>query len=550
MLTGVDTRFRQRNWPARYPFAVLGVKTSDTVNEVLLELRMRRLIPQFYSRLEPRLYYDNFQPSPLKNEARLSDLNIGNLAVLSLRYRVLGGMRTAINSQSAATIPSKAPPRSRGNDFLANHPERWIVSSTQSPEWHCLVCNNGKAYQSKYLRRHEEKNAEHKRKLKRWLKDQTKEHSSHPSPSQPGRSVPRELVNTTLHSLLWNMGNGRLITIAARDLLLDPVRLHFDIAEEVLQKLEEKAAITEIEWIFQNPACKQVLEIGIKKLASDHRKALKEFLRDSVYGDHRWGANLGAEYAVRVAIYRRFFCENPKFANSESKKRKKASDNHEDTIFDIENVPGVTVKTPMKKSQDFWGAVTRFLEEKVHTWGKDLKQGPWATYIAETIELERRLHPNDKIPALPSTAGIEFGEQQLMTMLQPLTNATSVPQTPIHHAPDHAGRHTPMAALSRISPLAYTQLRRRPDSWWNSGSHSGAQISFLRHAPPATGPPAHAPMPHSFSGVPFGGSQLTGLPAMLFTSPSPNPFLSQRAQAGVGELTQHAQMRLGNLLGR
>ncbi|KIJ50145.1 hypothetical protein M422DRAFT_245951 [Sphaerobolus stellatus SS14] len=166
--------------------------TSDTVNEILLELRLRRLIPQFYIRLEPILYYDNFQRTPIKNEARLSDLNIGNLAVLSLRYRVLGGMRTSINSQSA------------------NHPERWIVSSTQAGEWHCLVCNNGKGYQSKYLRRHEEEYAEHKRKLKRWLKNQTKRHSSHPSPSQPDSSVPRELVNTTLHSLLWTMGNGVL----------------------------------------------------------------------------------------------------------------------------------------------------------------------------------------------------------------------------------------------------------------------------------------------------------------------------------------------------
>ncbi|KIJ43737.1 hypothetical protein M422DRAFT_252985 [Sphaerobolus stellatus SS14] len=266
--------------------------------------------------------------------------------------------------------------------------------------------------------------------------------------------------------------------------------------------------------VQKNPACNQVLETGIKKLASDHRKALKKFLRDSVYGDHRRGltvniheaakkfkeggpeANLGAEYAVHVVIYRRFFRDNPKFANSESKKGKKASDNHKDTISDIETVPGMTVKTPMKKSQDFWGAVTHFLEEKVHTWGKDLKQGPWATYIVETIELEHRLHPNDKIPALPSTAGIEFGEQQLMTMLQPIMNATSVPQTPIHHAPDHAGPHTPMAA------------------------------------PPTTGPPAHAPIPHSFSGVPFGGSQLTGSSSMHFMSPSPNPFLSQCVQAG------------------
>ncbi|KIJ45442.1 hypothetical protein M422DRAFT_251217 [Sphaerobolus stellatus SS14] len=70
--------------------------------------------------------------------------------------------------------------------------------------------------------------------------------------------------------------------------------------------------------VQKNPACKQVLETGIKKLASDHRKALNEFLRDSVYGDHRRGltvniheaaekfkegcpgANLGAEKNARV----------------------------------------------------------------------------------------------------------------------------------------------------------------------------------------------------------------------------------------------------------
>ncbi|KIJ48477.1 hypothetical protein M422DRAFT_45397 [Sphaerobolus stellatus SS14] len=204
----------------------------------------------------------------------------------------------------------------------------------------------------------------------------------------------KQLIQDDFHLTEYHK---RLITIAARDLLFDPIRLHFDVAEEVMQRLQEKAAITEIEWIFQNPACKQVLEIGIKKLASDHRKALKEFLRDSVYGDHRRGltvttheaakkfkeggpgANLGAEHAVRVAIYRRFFRENPKFANPESKKRKKSSDSQEHTISDIENIPEATVKTRMKKLQDFWGAVTCFLEEKEDTWGKDLRQGPWAT---------------------------------------------------------------------------------------------------------------------------------------------------------------------------
>ncbi|KIJ40289.1 hypothetical protein M422DRAFT_256843 [Sphaerobolus stellatus SS14] len=99
-------------------------------------------------------------------------------------------------------------------------------------------------------------------------------------------------------------------------------------------------------------------------------------------------------------------------------------------------------------------------------------------------------------------------------MLELLTDTTSIFQTPIHHALGHAEPHTPVAA------------------------------------PPAAGPPAHATIPRALSGIPFEGSQVNGS-SMLFMSPSPNLFVSQpiRVHAGVGNVSQCAQMQLGNLLG-
>ena len=118
------------------------MNSTDTISQVLYELRRRKLIPTFLSRLEPTVYYDSAQLLPLAKESRLSTLKIGDLSTLSLRYRVLGGTRefdlpctpfgfdlyffflaTRSILHESQTNPATTS-KSRHKGFPSDHPER------------------------------------------------------------------------------------------------------------------------------------------------------------------------------------------------------------------------------------------------------------------------------------------------------------------------------------------------------------------------------------------------------------------------------------------
>ncbi|KIJ52178.1 hypothetical protein M422DRAFT_43550 [Sphaerobolus stellatus SS14] len=166
-----------------------GVNNAETVGHILHELRRRHLIPS-PKRAQPKLYYDSFQRQALDINWTMQFAKIGALSVLSLRYSVPGG--TGLSTR----IPNDSSIFPKPKRFPAKHLERWIPSSTQQGQWECIVCDNGKAIESKRVKRHEEQ-ADHTKTLKGWLRDLNSSATSsnvHP--------VVRGQVQATVASLL------------------------------------------------------------------------------------------------------------------------------------------------------------------------------------------------------------------------------------------------------------------------------------------------------------------------------------------------------------
>lgn len=63
---------------------------SSTVGDVLAKLRRAHKIPSL-SHIRPNVYYDQWQRSPLTDQAVLGDLGIRELSMLYIRYSVRGG---------------------------------------------------------------------------------------------------------------------------------------------------------------------------------------------------------------------------------------------------------------------------------------------------------------------------------------------------------------------------------------------------------------------------------------------------------------------------
>ncbi|KIJ40622.1 hypothetical protein M422DRAFT_256594 [Sphaerobolus stellatus SS14] len=126
---------------------------TDTVGRIYAELRRIRVIPRHDTSIEPMVYYDAFQSSPLKRETTMQQLGIGELSVLHVRYRQLGGTGGSIwdvvgsqaqcarNSNSAGPSAPAVP-----SHFPSIHLDRWIPASSKPGQWRCLVCDNGKLF--------------------------------------------------------------------------------------------------------------------------------------------------------------------------------------------------------------------------------------------------------------------------------------------------------------------------------------------------------------------------------------------------------------------
>ncbi|KIJ41400.1 hypothetical protein M422DRAFT_255592 [Sphaerobolus stellatus SS14] len=145
---------------------------TDTVGRIYAELRRIHVIPCYDTSIEPMVYYDAFQSSPLKCETTMQQLGIEELPVLHVRYQLLGETGGSIwdvlgsqaqrarNSNSAGPSAPAIP-----SHFPSIHLNRWIPTSSKPGQWWCLVCNNGKhTYPTSYITHHEKMDT-HKIKL-------------------------------------------------------------------------------------------------------------------------------------------------------------------------------------------------------------------------------------------------------------------------------------------------------------------------------------------------------------------------------------------------
>ncbi|KIJ50445.1 hypothetical protein M422DRAFT_44494 [Sphaerobolus stellatus SS14] len=176
----------------RHHGASLRVKATDTVCSILSELHRHHLIPSTAKRAQPKLYYDSFQHQALDVTRTIQDVRIGALSVLSLRYSVPGGM-----VQVSLTV---------GQSFQSR--KGFPQSILREGQWECIVCDNGKTFDSKIVTRHENQ-LDHGKKLKVWLKNLAAQASATSMGSSSNiHPVVQGKVRAMVASLLWDRSDS------------------------------------------------------------------------------------------------------------------------------------------------------------------------------------------------------------------------------------------------------------------------------------------------------------------------------------------------------
>ncbi|KIJ46623.1 hypothetical protein M422DRAFT_249778 [Sphaerobolus stellatus SS14] len=274
---------------------------TDTVGRIYTELRLIRVIPRHNTFIEPMVYYDAFQSSPLKCETTMQQLGIGELSVLHVRYQLLGGTGGSIwdvlgsqaqrarNSNSAGpAVPSHFPSINldrilgallNGLQAASTYQQGsstggWEVEDTSHIDWE----GQGMDYDAVMGRSQDEQRLDE-------IEAQLKEYMLDDGAFEMDSDVEDSLVRIT-----------------ARKLLVDPKRTKFDIAAEALvshvniisfewqpdnitlyrKHLEENAVLYHIDYIYKNPAFREIFMTEVRTKCSESRTALKNIGEESL----------------------------------------------------------------------------------------------------------------------------------------------------------------------------------------------------------------------------------------------------------------------------
>ncbi|KIJ33971.1 hypothetical protein M422DRAFT_263927 [Sphaerobolus stellatus SS14] len=193
--------------------------------------------------------------------------------------------------------------------------------------------------------------------------------------------------------------------------LVQPDRIQWDIAQEVMDFLIADQVRLQLEAVFGNVELKKNLLNNTRKFSTIQSNYLRIIIRNSLgltegkpelklclsktVGDiaERFlgiaAACVPPEFFIFVALLRYIARENPLLINRSSEQARP------------------------QKGKDWWGGVAGWFQEKIQLWGNDRNMGEWFDFIQAIIADERKFHPEDPIACLPSPPSIPVNQSVL-----------------------------------------------------------------------------------------------------------------------------------------
>ncbi|KAJ6583658.1 hypothetical protein B0H10DRAFT_2339405 [Mycena sp. CBHHK59/15] len=102
--------------------------------------------------------------------------------------------------------------------------------------------------------------------------------------------------------------------------------------------------------------------------------------------------------------------------------------------------------------EDFWVEVGALFKEKNKSWGSDLKAPGWALFVNVSIAEERRLHPEDSLPLIPTTNSAPPPQAPPSSrpgnLTQVMADHRNTPRTPLALSSENYARHGHSSSLS------------------------------------------------------------------------------------------------------
>ncbi|KIJ23267.1 hypothetical protein M422DRAFT_276188 [Sphaerobolus stellatus SS14] len=208
--------------------------------------------------------------------------------------------------------------------------------------------------------------------------------------------------------------------------LVQPDRIQWDIAQEVMDFLDADQVRLELEAVFGNVKLKKDLLKDTRKFSTDQRNYLRIIIRNSLgltegkpelkscisktvddiarrFLDIT-AARVPPEFFIFVALLRYIARENPLLINRSSEQARP------------------------QKGKDWWAGVSGWFQEKMQLWGNDRNMGEWFDFIQAIIADERKFHPEDPIACLPSPPSIPVNQSVLPST--PASNEYTAENTP------------------------------------------------------------------------------------------------------------------------
>ncbi|KIJ47553.1 hypothetical protein M422DRAFT_248990 [Sphaerobolus stellatus SS14] len=220
--------------------------------------------------------------------------------------------------------------------------------------------------------------------------------------------------------------------------LVQPDRIQWDIAQDVMDFLDANQVCLELEAVFGNVKLKKDLERDTKKLSTTQRNYLRIAIRDSL-GLTDGKPELKSCLSKTVDDIARSFLDitaarvPPEFFIF--------------VAFAIshEKIPSFNRSSEQarpQKGKDWWAGVAGWFQEKIQLYGNDKNMGEWFDFIQATIADERKFHPEDPIACLPSPPSI-------------FVNQSVLPSTPASHEYTTENTPTTLEYLDCVPDINY-----------------------------------------------------------------------------------------------
>ncbi|KDQ05657.1 hypothetical protein BOTBODRAFT_182350 [Botryobasidium botryosum FD-172 SS1] len=216
---------------------------------------------------------------------------------------------------------------------------------------------------------------------------------------------------------------------ACRFAVWDPSRTDYGnpaVCEAAHDYLKENCAVNGLEDIFDNPSqsrtaalnhqlsveasyvkgiLKDLVRAGVLPEPGKTKTSLTKSVRDGMSKFTGSRKNSTVQHAIHLLILRAFARTKPHLLkeSTRSKESQPPSESMtEQTVVAVDRSQKQRAPGTAANRTDFFSCLTTFFQEHQEKWGDNVSNGGWVKYIDDAIQVERREHPEDLLPIIPT----------------------------------------------------------------------------------------------------------------------------------------------------